>query len=491
MEAINFKNFCLKCKKMYIYGAGITARFAASELERLGFRFEAFVVSDGITKNKILYDHKILYLSEIDPNEEGIGFVLGLNKETTKEVLKLLKEKGYHNCFPLTYGTIKNNSIQRLSLYERCKLVEEYSRCKFNIAALLCDYDEASQHTYRYRAYNIHQLMYSDSYKWKFVYFFIDELGELERLFPKINVITLLRLKWTFELEGFVRIAKDQNICILYDMDDLAFDIDYLPVYMDTTNRPQTEDSYQRTFSTVARNFLLASRADGFIATNQYLAKMLINKFSQPCAVIPNFLNHEQLEIAEQCYVKTAKKDFVIGYFSGAHVHTKDFRTCSKEIMLLMEEFPNIKLKVVGYMDFPIEMEAFLENGRIENVPFVYFEKLQKLVSEVDVNIVPLNINEFTHCKSELKFFEAAIVKTVTCASPTFVFRNCINDGVNGFLCYEGDWYKKIKKIYLGEFDIGAIRDNAYLYTLQNYTGQKIIETIENVYSVFNDMRNL
>ena len=34
--------------------------------------------------------------------------------------------------------------------------------------------------------------------------------------------------------------------------------------------------------------------------------------------------------------------------------------------------------------------------------------------------------NKFTNCKSELKFFEAAIAETVTVASPTFNYKNAI-----------------------------------------------------------------
>lgn len=491
MEAIDLEKFCIKYKKVYIFGAGVAARFVASELERLGLKYDAFVVSDGFQKSKLLYDHKILYLSEVDPSED-IGFILGLNKENSNEVLNLLNENGYNNYLCLTdgVGMVKNSPIQRLSLRDRCNLIQEYSRKGVHIAVLLCGFNKEYRSTYRYRAHNMQQIMDSVSSKWKVVYFFIDEIDFLKKYFLQISIITLLRLKWTFELENFIQLAKEQKISIMYDIDDLIFDLDYLPLVMDTIGIPQTEESYQKAFSTTARYFLLASKADRYIATNKYLAQKLIKKFSRPCAVIPNFLNNEQLKVSKQWCMKTAKKDFVIGYFSGAHVHTKDFRTCYKEIILLMEEFPNIKLRVVGYLDFPEEMGIFLENGRIETIPLVDFEKLQQLISEVDVNIAPLIINDYTNCKSELKFFEAAVVKTITCASPTYVFRNCIKDGVNGFLCNEGDWYKKIKKIYLGEFNLAVIRDNAYRYALQNYTGLKIVERIEDVYSVFNDIKN-
>ena len=57
--------------------------------------------------------------------------------------------------------------------------------------------------------------------------------------------------------------------------------------------------------------------------------------------------------------------------------------------------------------------------GRVVREPFVDFIELQRKIAEVDVNLVPLVNNEFSNCKSELKFYEASIVGTVTCAAPS------------------------------------------------------------------------
>lgn len=59
------------------------------------------------------------------------------------------------------------------------------------------------------------------------------------------------------------------------------------------------------------------------------------------------------------------------------------------------------------------------------------------------LNIAPLEINRFCEAKSELKYFEAALVRVPTVASPTQPFKNAIQHGVNGFLAGDSaDWYK-------------------------------------------------
>jgi glycosyltransferase involved in cell wall biosynthesis len=72
--------------------------------------------------------------------------------------------------------------------------------------------------------------------------------------------------------------------------------------------------------------------------------------------------------------------------------------------------------------------------------PLQDFLNLQRLIAEVEVNIAPLQDNSFTNCKSELKFFEAAICGTPTLATPTFTFRNSIVDGKTGCLVPSHAW---------------------------------------------------
>ena len=58
----------------------------------------------------------------------------------------------------------------------------------------------------------------------------------------------------------------------------------------------------------------------------------------------------------------------------------------------------------------------------------------------MDFNLVPLLANEFTDCKSELKFVDAALVGTLTIASPAFAYAEVIRHGENGCLAEHDQW---------------------------------------------------
>ena len=360
---------------------------------------------------------------------------------------------------------------------------------KDGVQVALLLYERADTSTFRYRGYNMAQIT-KESSRWRSVYFFTNEI---EKLFPYLSQFSLavvIRVKWTHTLEKFIYEVKSNHIPLLFDVDDLVFDTKFLPMVTNTLNVPfKDEMDYDFWFAYIGRIEYTAAKADGFITTNSFLGEKLQSKFHKPYGIIPNFLNEEQLRVSERCLaqkkMQTFRSPFTIGYFSGTPSHINDFKTIYKELILLLEEFKDIKLKVVGFMEFPPEMQSLILTGRVTFTPLVDFLELQRLTAEVDVNIVPLVNNIFTNCKSELKFFEAAVVNTPTFAQPTYTYQNCITDGVNGFLCRQGEWYEKIKAFYLGQTDAKSIIKNAHYYAMEHYQGQSVLEQAVQCYDNF------
>jgi glycosyltransferase involved in cell wall biosynthesis len=97
-----------------------------------------------------------------------------------------------------------------------------------------------------------------------------------------------------------------------------------------------------------------------------------------------------------------------------------------------------VALRVVGYIQLNDLLEPF--RHRIQVMGMQDFVNLQRTIAEVEVNIVPLQNNVFTNCKSELKYFEAGAVGVPTIASPTASLAGVITNGVNGFLSRTHEW---------------------------------------------------
>ena len=133
-------------------------------------------------------------------------------------------------------------------------------------------------------------------------------------------------------------------------------------------------------------------------------------------------------------------------------------------------------------MSLSKKLEKFKKEGRIIIDDFVSFEELQYKIGKVDVNIIPLQKHEFNECKSELKYFEASIVNTISCATDNTIYNNIIEDGVDGFLCNELEWYEKLEYIYLNPKKIKNIAQKANKKCYKLYGNNNQENTIVAVY---------
>ena len=347
-------------------------------------------------------------------------------------------------------------------------------------------YEQADSSTFRYRCYNVMQALIT-SESWASTYFFLDELESIGSIIPLMQLPIITRIRWSPKLDNFIYSLRLRGLPIIYDVDDLIFDLDKLLIVRNTLNSisdvTEINDAW---VALTGRHQMTATLADAYTTTNKCLGYELSHKFGKHFEIVPNTLNREQISISKLILnEKTQNKSippFTIGYFSGTPTHINDFKVVYRELMMLLDKYPNIYLKIVGYMDLPTDMQPYLDSNRIKIVPLVDFIELQRQIASVDINIAPLIQNSFTNSKSELKFFEAAIVNTITVASPIYSFKNSIVNGVNGFLCEEGEWFEVLEKIYLKQVDTYSIIEKARQDVLNVYTPENFSRIVTRVY---------
>jgi glycosyltransferase involved in cell wall biosynthesis len=100
-------------------------------------------------------------------------------------------------------------------------------------------------------------------------------------------------------------------------------------------------------------------------------------------------------------------------------------------------------------------------------------------MSQVEINIVPLQDNGFTNSKSELKYFEAAAAGTLTIATPIFSYANAIEDGVNGFLATSTEWETKILEVVDRLNSYEELAHSAHEHSVTNYGWFNQLDCIE------------
>ena len=347
---------------------------------------------------------------------------------------------------------------------------------------------------FRYRVKNVAEAA-KKSKKWKVEWINKNNFSDYDLTQDEIGIVIICRqtAKDGVMLD-IIKKTKRNNIKVLFDLDDLIFDYRDLPLLMWSTNSKNV--AYWVGYFWGIRR--IAKRVDGFICTNDFLVEKLKRSFDKPVQVIPNSLNQEQVEVSEKWVEKLGKLDkvkksvqgdgkLVIGYFSGSPTHTKDFQLVEPELIRFLESHDDSVLKIVGDMKYSRRIQKMIDEGRVEIAKKTDYLRLQGRIAKVDVNIAPLVINDFTNCKSELKFFEAAVVETTTIASPTYTFKKAITDGKNGFLAQPGEWYDKLEYLYQHPEENRKVALAAKKYALKHYYGAEFLKEVESAYNYFVD----
>ncbi|MCR5836693.1 MAG: glycosyltransferase [Lachnospiraceae bacterium] len=340
-------------------------------------------------------------------------------------------------------------------------------------------------HPWRYRVAHQREQLLANGIASSEVFY---EQLDLE-LIKHYRMFIFYRCPYTDTVGEFIRRAKEQNKTVLFDVDDLVIDRKYTDTiefvaHMNQQDKALYDDGVIRMGKTL-------SLCDGAITTTerlaeelkQYVPEVYINRnvASERMAelsdaavyardIIPE-LSMDKAKTAEekQLFVRAKEKaqkrklenKIHIGYFSGSITHNEDINMILPALAKVMEENSNVILNFFGELNVPQELEPY--KNRIESMPFVDWQKLPELISDVDINIAPLVDSIFNEAKSENKWTEASFVKVPTVASDLGAFSKMIEHNKTGLLCTTVDeWVDALNYLIQNPQERVRIGENAY-----------------------------
>ena len=284
-------------------------------------------------------------------------------------------------------------------------------------------------HPFRYRV--LHQMeQLSANFLESNTYFYLNFEPYLVRNY---RIIIFFRCPWTQKVEEAIILAKKLNKKILYDIDDLVFDTKYTNVipYVKALS-PKEKENYDEGVILMGKTLKLC---EGAITTTDALAKELRNYISN-VFINRNVASEEMWKLSQNALINKVnqKKNghIIIGYFSGSITHNPDIEMIKEPLIKILTEFKNVKLVLFGYLNFPIFLKDFQSQIILKN--FTNWQELPEFISNVDINLAPIEENIFNVAKSENKWVEAALVKVPTIASNFGAFKQVIRHNKDGIL---------------------------------------------------------
>ncbi|MBV9198904.1 MAG: glycosyltransferase, partial [Alphaproteobacteria bacterium] len=251
-------------------------------------------------------------------------------------------------------------------------------------------------------------------------------------------IIVLFRVAWSPKLAEIISAARKNGCVIVYDLDDYVFEPAIADAnYIDGIRfLSEAEVPLYRQGVRQYRQALEAS--DCCTLSTEFLADQ-VRELGKPAYVLPNGINPGMLgrydRALEQRRATEPDTRLRIGYAAGTLTHQRDFGIVRDALFELLTSREDVMLTIVGQInlsEFP-ELEAL--SDRVELRQLVPHNELPNEIARFDINIAPLEVgNPFCEAKSELKFFDAALLEVPTVASATQPLCAAIRHGESGFI---------------------------------------------------------
>jgi SAM-dependent methyltransferase/glycosyltransferase involved in cell wall biosynthesis len=281
----------------------------------------------------------------------------------------------------------------------------------------------------------------------------VGEAASVLEAIEAANLLVIWRAEWSDAIERIVGAAKEVGIRIIFDVDDLMFDPSLALVTIIDGIRSQslTEDEVRDCY---LRILMTMQAADFCSCPTPFLAGQA-RRWRKPTFVLPNGFDEatwHAARLAVRLRNKRGTDGLVrIGYAGGTRTHQRDFGLIARVVARVLSERPECRLvlfrrETVNCLDLDEFPELVCVSSMVEWRELVPVHELPCELARFDINLAPLEVgNVFCESKSELKFFEAALVGVPSICSPTSAYSAAVRNGETGILAQtEEEWYSAI-----------------------------------------------
>jgi hypothetical protein len=270
-----------------------------------------------------------------------------------------------------------------------------------------------------------------------------------------LDLLVMCRLPATPTTLGFVLAARHQGIPVWMDIDDPIFDHTIFPPPHDTYAGTITTDQHASMLADTANFLGLLCLADGVITTTEPLrAGVLRCTELQPehVRIHPNLMLPELLQEAKKNVPIRFNSRLRIVYGSGTKAHKREFfAVVLPALKRVLASHPRLEVEVIGSFTSSGTPSEQSIDRLIWSEPMGYGEYLRRLHA-ADISMAPLEINGATDAKSELKWFEGAMLDCAMVVSPTAAHRLLLTDEKDVlFATDEDDWARQLGRLVKDE----------------------------------------
>jgi glycosyltransferase involved in cell wall biosynthesis len=253
--------------------------------------------------------------------------------------------------------------------------------------------------------------------------------------------------------------ARAKGVKVVVDHDDNMFDISPMsPHYRDFGLEDiyvQGRDGKSQPMWIDGENFCIADnqvKIDGFkrsleacdmvTTTTEILAKVY-REYNDNVKVLPNCIDPDLWKSLP--LVKEDSGQIKL-HWGGGSSHVEDVMMVNDALILILKKYPHVKLTLAG-----CKWEGSLEGVRKDQIEFIPWTPTpaypyRMAINNPDISFIPLVGNQFSACKSNIKWVEMASLGVPSVASFVSPYKESY-DGANGVMVENTTeaWYEGLK----------------------------------------------
>jgi processive 1,2-diacylglycerol beta-glucosyltransferase len=266
--------------------------------------------------------------------------------------------------------------------------------------------------------------------------------------------------------EELIEYTRKEGIKLIYSLDDNILDL--------KINEPGT---IHPTFH--ERNIIryFVREADFVVVSTHNLSDRLKN-LNNKIAVIENSID-ERLMKNNRKYELNRKDDSIIIGYMGTYSHDLDFNEILPAIRKILFQYKGkVKLEIVGALSSNRFTGSTQNIERLDvkgNHEYTKFWSWMNDNIYWDIGIAPLKIDDFTKCKSDIKFLDYAALEIPGIFTKCPSYKDSVVDRRTGLLVDTESWVEALEELINDELLRENIGKNAKEYLLAHRTLDKCI----------------
>jgi len=273
-----------------------------------------------------------------------------------------------------------------------------------------------------------------------------------------------------YKAEKLVDFCRKKGTSLVYSIDDNLIDLN--------NNEPgRIRPTIQE--KNLIRYFI--READGVIVSTRTLKERLEN-LNERIFVLENALDEKLIEIDR----KIPKRDdkLILGYM-GTYTHDRDFMEIYPALRKIIYKYKErVHIEVVGALSEDKLLKSIPNATRLDtrgNVEYPKFWEWMNKNVHWDMAIAPLIKNEFTKCKSDIKYLDYAALGAPTICTNFAPYEESVIHKKNGLIVENdtGSWIDAMEALINDEELRLRLRRNAKEYLLSNRTLDKSVHKWE------------